>query len=103
MEQILTRLSEIEITAKRIIEDADRTKKALSEEVEKKCKDFDAALEKETNAKIQKIRAGLENEKDAQLMALRKETETTFSALDSYYEENHESLSKELFQKILML
>ncbi|MDO4275132.1 MAG: hypothetical protein Q4D16_15800 [Eubacteriales bacterium] len=103
MEQILSKLSEIEITAKRIMEDADRTKKALSEEMEKKCKDFDAVLETETNAKIQKIRAGLEHEKDTQLTALRKETETTFSALDSYYEKNHKSLSEELFQKILKL
>lgn len=103
MEQILNKLSEIEITARRIMEDADRTKKALSEEMEKKCKDYDAALEKETNAEIQKIRADLEKEKDAQLTALRRETEMSFSQLDSYYEKNHERLSEELFKKILKL
>ena len=38
MEQILSKLSEIELTAKRIMEDADNTKKALSEEMEKQCR-----------------------------------------------------------------
>lgn len=103
MEQILSKLSEIEITARRIMEDAVRTKKALSEEMEKICKDYDAQLEKETNEKIRKIRADLENEKDAQLTALIKDTEDAFSDLDSYYEENHERLSEELFKKILKL
>ena len=45
MEQILNKLSEIELTAKRIMEDADSTKSALSAEMEEKCKEFDAALE----------------------------------------------------------
>lgn len=103
MEQILNKLSEIEITARRIMEDADRTKKALSEEMEKKCKDYDAVLEEQTNAKIQKIRADLEKEKDAQLTALIEDTDAAFSDLDSYYEENHERLSEELFKKILKL
>ena len=43
MEQILNKLSEIELTAKRIMEDADSTKSALSAEMEEKCKEFDAA------------------------------------------------------------
>ena len=34
MEQILQKLSEIEITAQRIMQDADRTKAALSAEME---------------------------------------------------------------------
>lgn len=40
MEQILNKLSEIELTAKRIMEDADSTKSALSAEMEEKCKEF---------------------------------------------------------------
>lgn len=38
MEQILQKLSEIEITAQRIMQDADRTKAALSAEMEQQCK-----------------------------------------------------------------
>ena len=67
MEQILNKLSEIETTARRIMEDADRTKAALSSEMEQQCRDFDAALEQETNKKIQELRNSLEEQKDQEL------------------------------------
>ena len=50
MEQILRKLSEIETTADEILKDAERKKRALSEETERQCKEFDAVLEKETDA-----------------------------------------------------
>lgn len=103
MEQILNKLSEIELTAQRIMEDSERLRQELSAEMEKKCKDFDHQLETETSGKIRQLRDGLEQEKDAQLSALRADTDATFSALDAYYEENHTRLSQELFHKILNL
>ena len=45
MEQILNKLSEIELTAQRIMEDCDRQKQQLSEEAEQKCKNYDEQLE----------------------------------------------------------
>lgn len=103
MEQILNKLSEIELTAQRIMEDCNRQKQTLSDEAEKKCKDYDDQLEAQTAGQIRQIRKQLEQEKDAQLSALRADTETTFSALDAYYEQNHSHLSNELFQKILSM
>ena len=101
MEQILSKLSEIELAAKSIQAEADKTRKVLSEEMEKQSKDFDAVLEKETDQKIQQIRDGLEKEKDKQLTALWKDTEAHLAALDHYFTENHERLSEELFHQIL--
>ena len=48
MEQILNKLSEIELTAQRIMEDCDRQKQQLSEEAEQKCKNYDEQLESRT-------------------------------------------------------
>ena len=101
MEQIISKLSEIEAAAKVIMEDTDRKKKALSQEMENKCKAFDIALEKETDEQIAKIRRNLEQEKDARLTSLQKDTEAAFTALDSYYEKNHERLSRQIFEKII--
>ncbi len=101
MEQILSKLSEIELAAKSIMEDADNTKKALSEEMEKQCRDFDLALEEETNQKILQLRSSLEKEKDAQLSALRQNTENYMQELDAYFNENHQRLSEELFHELL--
>lgn len=101
MEQILNKLSEIEAAARHITEDAEKTRQALSEEAENRCRDFDKRLEEQTAEKIRQIRIELEKEKDARLTTLRSDTEKTFSALDSYYEKNHESLSDRIFSKIL--
>ena len=103
MEQILNKLSEIELTAQRIMEDCERQKQTLSEESEKKCKDYDEQMEAQTATRIRQIRQQLEQEKDAQLAALRADTEATFSSLDAHYEQNHSLLSQELFQKILSM
>ena len=103
MEQILNKLSEIELTAQRIMEDCDRQKQALSEEAEKKCKDYDNLLESRTTKQIQKIRQQLEEEKDSRLAQLRADTDATFSSLDARYEQQHVQLSRELFEKILAM
>lgn len=100
MEQILNKLSEIEATANAIMQDATRQKQALSEEAEKKAREFDAGLEKETSEQILKIRNDLEQEKDVRIAQLRQATEEQLTRLDSYYEANHEQLATELFRKI---
>lgn len=64
MEQILNKLSEIELTAQRIMEDCDRQKQQLSEEAEQKCKNYDEQLETRTAEQIRRIRQQLEEEKD---------------------------------------
>ena len=67
MEQILNKLSEIELTAQRIMEDCDRQKQQLSEEAEQKCKNYDEQLESRTAEQIRRIRQQLEEEKDSRL------------------------------------
>jgi len=101
MEQILNKLSEIELTANRIMEDADKTKAALSAEMEQECKAFDAELEKETNIKIQELRNSLEKKKDTEITTLRQQMETTLSDLDIFYSRYHQQLSEDLFQRML--
>lgn len=103
MEQILNKLSEIELTAQRIMEDCDRQKQQLSEEAEQKCKNYDEQLESRTAEQIRRIRQQLEEEKDSRLAQLRADTDATFSSLDAHYEQQHSQLSRELFEKILAM
>ena len=88
MEQILNKLSEIEITAQRIMEDAGRSKAALS-------------AEQETNRKIQELKDNLEAQKDQELTSLRHRTEQQLEDLDTYYRQNHQQLAEDLFQQLL--
>ena len=95
MEQILNKLSEIEITAQRIMEDAGRSKAALSAEMEQQCRNF------ETNRKIQELKDNLEAQKDQELTSLRHRTEQQLEDLDTYYRQNHQQLAEDLFQQLL--
>ncbi|MFQ9156345.1 MAG: hypothetical protein ACLR5B_01480 [Blautia sp.] len=54
---------------------------------------------KETDAKIRDIRNELEKEKDSRLAALKEDTEQHLVHLDSFYKENHQRISEELFKK----
>lgn len=101
MEEIIGKLSAIETTAESIMDDAAKAKKALSADMERQFKEFDSQLEKQTEAKIQEIRCNLENEKDARLASLRDDTQAALKELDSYYQNNHERLSREIFEKII--
>ena len=94
MEQILNKLSEIEITAQRIMEDAGRSKAALSAEMEQQCRNFDAELEQE-------MKDNLEAQKDQELTSLRHRTEQQLEDLDTYYRQNHQQLAEDLFQQLL--
>ena len=103
MEQILNKLSEIELTAQHIMEDCNQTKQQLSAEAEKNCQDYDQQLEAQTTEQIRRIRQQLEEEKDSRLAQLRADTDATFSSLDAHYEQQHSQLSRELFEKILAM
>ncbi|MDO4648283.1 MAG: hypothetical protein Q4B26_06500 [Eubacteriales bacterium] len=101
MEQIFRKLSEIEATAQSILDDADRTRQQLTLDMENERREYQQQLDQETENEISKVRTRLEQEKDVRLKTLQKDADEALSYLDSYYEEHHEDLSKELFRKIL--
>ena len=96
MEQIIKKLAEIETAAGHIMDDAERRKHALSEEMEKQCREFDSALEEETAQKIEQIKKQLLQDKETHLQKLRKETQEHNDQIDSYYRQNHQRLAKEV-------
>lgn len=101
MEEVIRKLSEIETTAKRIMEGARQEKEALTEAAQQHFADYDKQKEEEASAKIQEIRSSLEKDKEGQLDCLRRRTEEFISAMDQYYEENHEKLAQSIYQRIL--
>lgn len=101
MDEILKKLSEIEITAEKILQNADEQKKSLSDYMEKQRKEFDTQLDQEVDFKIREIRRNLEHEKDIQLDHLRAESEKALQQLNDFYEKNSSALAEELFQKIV--
>ena len=47
------------------------------------------------------LRSSLEQKKNEELSELRSQMESALCELDSYYSQNHETLSEHLFRKLL--
>lgn len=101
MEEVIQKLSEIEITAKHIMEDAENKKQALTDDMRRQIQDYDKLTEEKASHQIADIRASLEKNKEAQLAKLREHTEEVFTSLDEYYESNHTRLAQEIYQRII--
>ena len=101
MEEVIQKLSEIEITAKKIMEDAENKKQELTDDMRRQIQDYDHLTEEEASQKIAEIRASLEKDKETQVNELRDHTQRVFASLDQYYESNHTRLAQEIYQRII--
>lgn len=101
MEEVISKLSEIEATAKNIMAEAEKTKQSLSDDLEKQFKEFDGKIDARTEEKIAAIRKQLESDKESEVKKLRQETKKRFADMELYYEENHEKLAEEIFNRIV--
>lgn len=103
MEAVIKKLSEIEIAAKKIMEEASAQLDVLKQQMEQKTAEFDAQVERETEEKLEKLRQSLQEQTDAALAKLKEDTKGAISSLENYYHEHHEQLSDALFQKIIRM
>lgn len=103
MEEVIQKLSEIETTAQKIMNDAEQQKQALAENLKKRIQDYDQATEAESSAKIAQIRKNLEDSKESQLADLNQKTAHILASLDEYYAKNHQKLAQDIFKKITQI
>lgn len=101
MEDIITKLAEIETAASRIMENVSEQKIQLAKEQEAKIRDFDRRIEADTQAELQKIREQLEIEMKQKLEAQEKETQKTLDQMESYYQVHHTELAKQIYDRII--
>ena len=86
MESVINKLAEIETAATKIMQAAENQKKLQDEQQEERIAKFDADLEAETDADQKKQR-----DSAAELL----------SSLDAYYEQNHGTLSTQIYENII--
>jgi len=103
MEAVIKKLSEIEIAAKKIMEEASGQLDVLKHQMDQKTAQFDAQVERDTEEKLEKLRQALQEQTDAALAKLREDTKRALSSLENYYNEHHEQLSDAIFQKIIRM
>ncbi|HIR93254.1 MAG TPA: hypothetical protein IAB98_07555 [Candidatus Egerieimonas intestinavium] len=103
MESVITKLSEIEIAAERIMDYAQQQKKEMEKEMEQRSAKFDVQVEADTAARLEALRQELQGQMEKELVDLKVKTEQTLNAMERNYQENHERLSEGIFQEIIRM
>lgn len=103
MDDVISKLAEIEMAASKIMENVTEEKKSLSLENEARMKAFDEAVDKKTEEKLEGIRKGLEVDMEQELLLQKKQTEEMLKKMEAGYEQRSETMVQELYNKILRM
>jgi hypothetical protein len=101
MEAVIKKLSEIEIAAKRIMEDASGQLEELKKQMDEKTAAFDIQVEQDTKEQLENLRKTLESQTQEALAKLKGDTKVALSSMEGYYHTNREQLSDTIFKKII--
>ena len=99
MESVINKLAEIETAATKIMQAAENQKKLQDEQQEERIAKFDADLEAETAKRIEEITTKLHSTTDQKKQ--RDSAAELLSSLDAYYEQNHGTLSTQIYENII--
>lgn len=100
MESVINKLAEIETAATKIMQAAENQKKLQDEQQEERIAKFDADLEAETAKRIEEITTKLHSTTDADQKKQRDSAAELLSSLDAYYEQNHGTLSTQIYETL---
>ena len=101
MDRIADKLSEIEMTARAIVENAEEQKHLLEKEMQKKRDQFDAQLKEKTQEKLQSIQRDLETNMEQLLIKQEEQNRREIEFLEKDFKEHHTDYAKEILQKIM--
>lgn len=103
MNEIITKLNEIEEKAESIISDAKAGKETRLKQLEQDKKKIDDKYSRMEAAAVKKLEQELRLEADKQILRLQENGRMAISELHSGFEKNKEQLAMEIFQRIVQL
>lgn len=101
METIAEKLSEIEETARAIVEGAQEQKHQMEMQMQKKRDTFDADMKKETNEKILKIQSDLATNMENLLKKQEEENDHEIESLKQDFKEHHSEYAKQILERVI--
>lgn len=103
VDEIISRLADIEDTANRMNDAVEERKKEISAAIEEKTREFDLELKNETAKKQAALDIRMEQERDEELAQLRAATQKALKDLQEKYDMQHEHMSDEIVKSIIRL
>lgn len=101
MDNLISKISEIESSASAIMDSANEKKKQMAADMAAKTAAFDEELEKETSKELEKLRSAMEMEIEKQIKAERENAEKFITQLQDLYDKRHLQYVQELFDHMV--
>lgn len=103
MEDIISKLAEIETAASHIMDNVSEQKKVLANEYDSAVREFDRSIEENIEAKTAQIRRELEVQMEEKLAAQKAHTEQILQKMEANYNQRHTELAQEIYTRILRM
>lgn len=100
MNNIISKISEIEASAASIMDAAAERKKEYAKEMEEKTAAFDREIEAETARQLKKLRESMEADAKKLLDAQRRDAEKAIRQMEETYRSRHTKYVEELFKSM---
>lgn len=101
MATIAEKLSEIEMTARAIVDNAQEQKHQMEMKMQEKRDRFDADMKKETNEKILKIQSDLAANMENLLKKQEEENDHEIESLKKDFKEHHSEYAKQILERVI--
>lgn len=101
MNEIITRLNEIEEKAEAILLDAREDKERMQQRLTEQMQELDTRYDRLEKEQADALRTQLKAKAHAQTEAAQEETQAALCRLSSYYEANGERLAEEIMQRVI--
>lgn len=101
MERIAEKLSEIEMTARSIVDGAQEQKHQMEMKMQKQRDTFDADMEKETNEKILKIQSDLATNMENLLKKQEEQNNNEIEALKQDFKEHRSEYARQILERVI--
>ena len=101
METSAEKLSEIEMTARSIVDGAQEQKHQMEMKMQKQRDTFDADMEKETNEKILKIQSDLATNMENLLKKQEEQNNNEIESLKQDFKEHHSEYAKQILNRVI--
>ena len=101
MERIAEKLSEIEMTARSIVDGAQEQKHQMEMQMQKKRDAFDVDMEKETNEKILKIQSDLATNMENLLKKQEEQNNNEIEVLKQDFKEHRSEYARQILERVI--
>ena len=101
MERIAEKLSEIEMTARSIVDGAQEQKHQMEMKMQKQRDTFDADMEKETNEKILKIQSDLATNMENLLKKQEEQNNNEIEVLKKDFKEHRSEYARQILERVI--